>query len=225
MKRTLLAAGAALTAIAALGAYAHAEERRERREVRIERVTERMGRIDANSDGFVNRAEAQAEAARMFDELDGDKNGKLDAADHANRRVIVHRMEGGRGKGGHHDRDVEVIVREGEGEGGQHTVIERREVRVREGAPKDGGPAAAPEAPRPPHPPHPPMGFMMLMSSDEADRNGDGALSKDEFVAQQLRFFDASDANGDGKIKFDPPKMPEPPEPPTPPTPPQPPRR
>lgn len=223
MKRTLLAAGAALTAIAALGAYAHAEERRERREIRIEQHAERMGRIDANTDGFVTRAEAQAEAARMFDELDTDKNGKLEAADHANRRVIVHRMDGGRGKGRHHDRDVEVIVRDGEG--GDRTVIERREVRVREGAAKDGAPVAPPHPPAPPRPPHPPMGFMMLMSSDEADRNGDGALSKDEFVAQQLRFFDASDANGDGKIKFDPPKMPEPPEPPTPPTPPQPPRR
>ena len=104
-------------------------------------------------------------------------------------------------------------------------MIERREVRIHDGAAKDGPPAAPPHAPAPPRPPHPPMGFMMLMSSDEADRNGDGALSKDEFVAQQLRFFDASDANGDGKIKFDPPKMPEPPAPPTPPTPPQPPRR
>lgn len=223
MKRTLLAAGAALTAVAALGAYAHAEDRQERREIRIERATERMGRIDANTDGFISRAEAQAEAVRMFDELDTDKNGKLDATDRANRRVIVHRMDGGRGKGRHHDRDVDVIIREGEA--GDRTVIERREVRIREAAPKDGAPTAPPHPPAAPRPPHPPMGFMMLMNSDEADRNGDGALSKDEFVAQQLRFFDASDANGDGKVKFELPKPPEPPVAPTPPTPPQLPRR
>lgn len=35
----------------------------------------------------------------------------------------------------------------------------------------------------------------------EADRNGDGTLSREEFVTQQLRFFDAADANGDGRLK------------------------
>ena len=73
------------------------------------------------------------------------------------------------------------------------------------------------------------MTMMLFMNSEEADLNNDGALSKEEFVAQQLRFFDAADANRDGKIKFEPPQMhPEPPAPPvapTPPTPPQPPRR
>jgi len=63
------------------------------------------------------------------------------------------------------------------------------------------------------------------MNAEESDLNNDGALSKEEFVAQQLRFFDAADANRDGKIKFEPPMPPAPPEAPTPPTPPQPPRR
>ena len=48
--------------------------------------------------------------------------------------------------------------------------------------------------------------FMMLMAnSDEMDTNHDGAISREEFRAQQLRFFDASDANGDGRIRFEPP--------------------
>src|SRR5262249_60892321 len=81
----------------------------------------------------------------------------------------------------------------------------------------------APVAPRPPHPPHAPMLMMLFANAEEADTNHDGVLSRDEFRAQQMRFFDASDANGDGKIKFDPPAPPEPPVPPEPPMPPAPP--
>ncbi|KAF0176511.1 MAG: hypothetical protein IV086_14735 [Hyphomonadaceae bacterium] len=224
MKRVLLLAGAAFAAVA-VGALAHADDRQERREVRIERHMERIGRIDANTDGFVTRAEAQAEAERMFGELDGDNNGKLDAADRVGGpHVMIHRMgagpDGGRQHGHGHghgarrgaDDDVDVTVRTTEN-GGQ-TVIERREVRIDRAAPKDGA------APMPFRPPHPPMAMMLFMHSDEADRNGDGALSKDEFVAQQLRYFDAADVNSDGKIKFEAPPMP-----PMPPAPPQPPRR
>src|SRR5262249_61898789 len=79
--------------------------------------------------------------------------------------------------------------------------------------PVPAGPAPPPSPRAPPVPPIPPAPFMMLIAnSEEADRNGDGALSREEFVAQHLRFFDASDANGDGRIRFD-----EPPVPPTPP--------
>jgi hypothetical protein len=85
----------------------------------------------------------------------------------------------------------------------------------------EAAPPAPPEAPRPPRPPHPPMFMMLMASSDEADRNGDGALSREEFRAQQLRFFDASDANGDGRIRFERPPFPPAPLPaPVAPTPP-----
>ena len=79
-------------------------------------------------------------------------------------------------------------------------------------------PPEAPAAPRPPHPPHAPMLMMLFANSEEADTNHDGVLSRDEFRAQQLRFFDASDANHDGRIRFEPPPMP--PAPPAPPEPP-----
>jgi hypothetical protein len=182
---------------------------------------ERIGRIDANKDGFITRAEAQSEAERVFGEMDGDNNGKLDSADRAaSPRMMIHHMSGdghrrGGGRHGDDDHNVEVIVRGGDGE--ERTVIERREVRVERAAPKEGA------VPRPPRPPGPPMTMMMIMQSNEADRNGDGALSKEEFVAQQLRYFDAGDANGDGKVKFDLPPMP--PAAPPPPAPPEAPRR
>jgi len=81
---------------------------------------------------------------------------------------------------------------------------------------------AAPEAPTPPMPPHPPMFMMMMGDREEFDRNGDGALSREEFRAQQLAFFNASDGNGDGRIRaVRPPEPPQPPQPPAPPTPPR----
>lgn len=83
-------------------------------------------------------------------------------------------------------------------------------------------PPVAPVAPLPPMPPRPPMFMMLIANSEEADLDGDGAISREEFRAQHLRFFDASDANGDGRVRFDPP--PAPPEPPAPPAPPEPPR-
>lgn len=87
-----------------------------------------------------------------------------------------------------------------------------RDDRDRRGPDGPGGP------PRPPRPPHPPMGLFVMASIEEADANGDGKISKDEFRALQLRFFDAADVNGDGKLKL-PPRPPEPPEPPAPPPP------
>jgi len=79
-----------------------------------------------------------------------------------------------------------------------------------------------PVPPMPPVPPHPPMFMMLFANSEEADLNGDGALAREEVRAQHLRFFDASDANGDGRVRYEPP--PAPPEPPEPPEAPEPPR-
>lgn len=44
-------------------------------------------------------------------------------------------------------------------------------------------------------------GALPFAGAEEADRNGDGQISKEEFVTQQLRFFDAADASGDGRLK------------------------
>ena len=154
--------------------------------------------------------------------------------------VICH----GDGEDGGGTSDRQVIIRRGDhdaprAESGAHEHVERNvTIITRDGDDDDDATPPAPpakpapphamRAPMPPHHPHAPMFMMLLANSDEMDTNHDGAISRDEFRAQQLRFFDASDANGDGRIRFEPP--PEPPVPPTPPaapaapTPPPPPR-
>jgi len=168
--------------------------------------------IDADNDGWVSRAEASAAADAAFARLDDDGDGRLSATHH------VHIETGGDGRRVEivRDRDVEthverhedrdVIIRRVEGPGG-HRLDD----------------AEMPALPLPPIPPSPPMFMMLFANSEEADTNGDGALSREEFRAQHLRFFDASDANGDGRVRLSPPA--EPPIPPAPPAPPEPPRR
>jgi hypothetical protein len=163
-----------------------------------------LSRIDANGDGWLTRAEASAAAERVFAELDTNDDGKLDAQDRGrgHARVVEHRIVRSQAKG---EEDVVIMHRR---ECGPHGADEAEGARAKAGA-------------RVPH--HAPIAMMMMHSSEEADRNGDGALSADEFRAQHLRFFDAGDGNGDGRVRF---QLPEPPEPPAPPesaAPPQPP--
>ncbi len=192
--------------------------------------------IDANEDGWITRAEASAAADRMFADMDSNGDGRLDSEDRSNHRVFEFRM-GGHGAHEMEGDEVEVI----EGNDGTRRVIRRRggagdERRVERHVERVDGDTTrdvvilhgggewveAPEAPHPPappHPPHAPMFMMLIANSEEADTNGDGALSREEFRAQQLRFFDASDANGDGRVRFErPPAPPEPPAPPSPPS-------
>jgi hypothetical protein len=160
--------------------------------------------VDADHDGWVTRAEANAEATRIFAELDSNHDNRLDAADHGpGDDVLFDRRVGPPGAPPRIERNVTIIRRDSDG-------------------------ADLPEPPLPPEPPAPPgppMFLMLLANHEEADRNGDGALSRDEFVTQQMRFFDAGDGNGDGRIRFEMPDMPEPPLPPEPPAPPAPPPR
>lgn len=153
---------------------------------------EGMSQIDADRDGWVTRAEAAAEADRMFAEMDTNDDGKLDGADGG---PLAGGPRPARGEGAERgpiiERNVVVVGPEGE----------ERDVLI----------------PAPPHPPRPPVVMMLIANSEESDANGDGALSREEFRAQQLRFFDAGDGNGDGRVRFEPPpEMPEPPPPPRP---------
>jgi hypothetical protein len=168
-----------------------------RAEAHAERAERHAERIEREVERAVERAERDAERA----ERDAER-----AERHAERHVQRIR-----------DGNREIIIIRGDGEGGDWTTLEGGV------APVPPVPPVPMVAPVPPVPPVPAVPFMMLIAnSEEADRNGDGALSREEFVAQHLRFFDASDANGDGRVRFDPPR---PPVPPIAPTPPEPPRR
>lgn len=202
--------------------------------------------MDADNDGWLTRVEVSSGTERVFAELDTNSDGRLTREDHprmgedfdvridgapegedcttttepggasGERRVTVICRSGGEADGAHHIE--RRVIRRGEGEAppapheGRHV---EREVTIIHGDHSEGAMA--------PMPPHPPMFMMMLANSEEADLNGDGAMSRDEFRAQHLRFFDASDANGDGRVRFDPPRHPA--AAPAPPAPPAPPRR
>jgi hypothetical protein len=207
--------------------------------------------LDANHDGWISRDEASAAADRMFAELDANHDGRLTEADHGPMDERMHMMHGGpegadlppdanctttnsteqSSDNGHRtERRVTIICNGGDAHGdaphaqsGQSRTERDVTVIVRNDD-DEAAPPAPPEAPHPPMPPHAPMVMMLLASAEEADTNHDGALSRDEFRAQQLRFFDAADVNGDHRIRAH--EMPEappaPPEPPTPPAPPAP---
>jgi hypothetical protein len=198
-------------------------------------------RIDADNDGWITRAEAASAADRAFGDLDSNHDGRLTSDDRPQMEEFNIRTpapgeadEEGCNRtveGSGDDRRVTIICRSEAGEHGG-----RRVVRPAPGAGEDGerhvehsvtiirrgGGDEDVAAPVAPIPPVPPMAIMLFANSEEADLNGDGALSQDEFRAQHLRFFDASDVNGDGRVKFDPPpRPPQPPEPPAPPAPPR----
>ncbi|MEZ5971687.1 MAG: hypothetical protein R3C31_07790 [Hyphomonadaceae bacterium] len=170
---------------------------------RVEReIDEAMSRADAE----MERAERQSERAERNAER-AERDAER-AAERAERHV--HRI--------HADGNREVIIIRSNGEGGTWVTTDGEVAPLPPAPPVPPVPGIAPVPPVPPA-----MPFMMLIAnSEEADRDGDGALSREEFVAMHMRFFDASDANGDGRIRFE---APTPPAPPAAPTPPEPPRR
>ncbi len=197
------------------------------------------GGQDADDDGWVSRAEASNAADRMFAEMDRNDDGRLDDADWPSPEDFDIHIDGDDAPHGEGERTV--IIRR-DHDAAEHETDRRVERRI-ERRVVDGGDGDAVIIQRDGHelefdgpipaPPHPPVFMAMSANAQEFDRNGDGALSQEEFRSQQLRYFDASDGNGDSRVRAAPPMhwemaLPEPPEPPTPPvppTPPTPPRR
>lgn len=182
------------------------------------RVIRRGGEHDELIEREVERAVAEAERAaehaeRAAERAEREAERAVEQAEREAERAARHAERAARDSERHVERHV-VIIR---GHGGGEWTHEDGVI-----APLPPTPAVPPV---PPVPPHPPMFMMLIANSEEADLNGDGALSREEFRAQHLRFFDASDANGDGRIRYERPEPPTPPAAPAAPTPPQPPRR
>jgi hypothetical protein len=221
--RLALTLSAAIIALSAVGASAQQNEER----VVIRHVAHGAGGGDPNEDGWLSRDEVGAAADAMFARLDSNNDGRLTSEDRPEHDIEVRVGHAPPASGAAGD-----CTREESDEGGERrvTVIchspdgatstEDRTVIIRHGG---GGEWAGRDGVTAPVPPAPPIGgglfFIELGEDSEADTNSDGALSREEFRAQQLRFFDARDVNGDRRVRAlsTPPVAPETPRPPEPP--------
>ncbi|WP_428629842.1 EF-hand domain-containing protein [Sphingopyxis sp.] len=149
---------------------------------------------DADGNGMVTRAEAQAQATQMFAKLDANKDGKIDPADRAaqqaERQAKMFAAIDADGNGS-------ITKAEWDKHGADRAAkrAERGDKRADAGALGEGkrhgmrGPGK-----RGGH--HGMRGGMMA----KADTNGDKAISQAEFQTAALARFDASDANKDGQV-------------------------
>lgn len=139
-------------------------------------------RGDADNNGTLTRAEAQAHATARFAKMDVNKDGKLDAADReARQTALFDRID--TNKDGQLSRQEFAAGRDGGrpgAEAGQSPDGKHR-MGHRGGWGGPGGPRGG--------------GMMQL-----ADTNKDGAISQAEFSAASLQHFDRADANKDGQV-------------------------
>lgn len=148
---------------------------------------------DADGNGVLTRAEAQANSAQMFARMDANKDGKLDAADrsarHAERQAKMFASLDADGNGSiskaewdKHSADRAAKRGEKRAEAGEPG--EHKRDGMRDGhRGKRGG--------------HYDMGERMM---GKADTDGDKAISQAEFQTAALARFDAADANKDGQV-------------------------
>ncbi|WP_374393000.1 EF-hand domain-containing protein [Sphingopyxis sp.] len=146
---------------------------------------------DADANGTLTRAEAQAHATEMFARMDANKDGKLDASDRAARRTEMQAQmferldankDGSISKAEWEQHSADRAAKRGDrGEKRADAGDGKREMRGHRG--KRGGHA---------------MGGGMMMA--RADTDGDKAVSQAEFQTKALARFDAADANKDGQV-------------------------
>ncbi len=143
---------------------------------------------DPLGDKDQTKAEFQAKGAQMFDQMDANKDGKLDPADRAAHEGQMF-IQIDTNKDGSLSREEFTAAHQG-GPAGDH-----------------GQPAMA-GGPSGPHGSGPhgggkhggDQGGMGMMMLQMADTNKDGAVSRDEFLAAHAKHFDMVDANHDGKL-------------------------
>ena len=128
----------------------------------------------------VTRAEAQTKAGAMFERMDANKDGKIDAA----------------------DREARLGQRFDAMDSNRDGKIDRGEFMAGH-APKqgaDGHRAAMGEGRGMMHHGYRGHGKMAMRMLGKMDTNGDKAVTRAEFVTGMLARFDAADANKDGKV-------------------------
>ncbi|TYC85482.1 EF-hand domain-containing protein [Novosphingobium sp. BW1] len=147
----------------------------------------RHAMMDADKDGIVTRAEAQAAAEAMFTRMDVDKDGKIDAADRearqTARRTRMFEKLDTNGDGAISKNEFMSAERGQRGERadgkGRHGKHGKHHMRRGHHGPRHGG------------------GMMMMRM---ADTDKDGAITREEAVAAALKHFDMVDADKDGQI-------------------------
>jgi len=142
---------------------------------------------DADGNGVLTRAEAQANATQMFAKMDANKDGKLDAADrtamHAEMqaRMFASLDADGNGSISKAEWDQHSADRAAKRDAGEAGKGKRDGMRDHHG--KRGR--------------HHDMGGRMM---GKADTDGDKAISQAEFQTAAFARFDAADANKDGQV-------------------------
>jgi hypothetical protein len=127
---------------------------------------------DADSNGVVTRAEAQASAASLFTRMDVNKDGTLDRADRTARREAT---------------QASMFDRLDADKNGQ---ISRTEFMANKG-PRQGGPRASRRGPGP---------HQARADGAAGGRGMAAAMTQDQFVAAAMQRFEARDANKDGQL-------------------------
>ncbi len=177
-KITFLTLGAALLAVPALAAPGGA------------------AKGDADGNGVLTRAEAQANATQMFAKMDANKDGKIDAADRAVRQA---EMQAKRFAAFDGNSDGSISKAEWDQHGADRAAKrgERKERRVAAGEAGEGkrDGMRGHHGKRGGHGMHGGRGGWM-----KADGNGDKVISQAEFQTAALARFDAADANKDGQV-------------------------
>lgn len=148
-------------------------------------------RGDADGNGTLTRAEAQAHAAERFAKMDANKDGKIDASDRAARRAAMQtkmferldaNKDGSISKAEWDQHSADRAAKRGEKRADAGATEGKRGMRGHHGM--RGGR-------------HGMRGGMMM---GKADTNGDKAISQAEFETAALTRFDAADANKDGQV-------------------------
>lgn len=134
---------------------------------------------DPLGDKAVTRAEAQAKAEQRFTEMDANKDGKLDAADKAARQS---------------QKFVEIDT-DKNGSLNQAEFAAAHQRRMADAPGKDGPPRAGRMMQ------HGGMHHGKMMGGGKlADGNGDGTVTRAEFVAAHLKMFDLADGDKNGTV-------------------------